>query len=151
MEPDSGQIFWPAGGSAAVMLHDPKGTASLDAIMRVLRELAADPANGIESIVSGEQLHAPGGFPDAQALLVLRPPYQLGYAFSGPIVTPAPSTGMHGYLPSNPEMRSSFFVMDAGVHAGRALGLIDMRQIAPTLARILGVELHAERSVIRLD
>ncbi len=143
--------LWPAGGSAAVMLHDPNDTGSLNAIMKLLRDLAADPTNGIETIVSKEQLHALGGFPEAEALVVLRPPYQLGYTFSGPVVTPAPSTGMHGYLPSNPEMRSSFFVMGAGVRAGRSLGLIDMRQIAPTLGQVLGVRLHAEANAIKLD
>ncbi len=133
--------LWPAGGSAAVMLHDPKDTASLDAIMKVLRELAADPANGIDRILTGDELHALGGFPEAQALVVLRPLYQLGYTFSGPVVTPAPATGMHGYLPSNPEMRSSFFAMGKGVAKGRNLGQINMLQVAPTLGAILGVTL----------
>ena len=133
--------LWPAGGSAAVMLHDSSDTESRDTIMKLLTSLAADPANGIDRIVSGEELHQLGGFPQAIALVVLRPPYQLGYAFSGDLVTPAPSTGMHGYLPSNPEMRSSFFIMGRGIAAGRNLGLIDMVQIAPALGSLMGVEL----------
>ena len=132
------------------MLHDPKDTASRDAIMKLLRELAADPANGIDRIVPREELRAMGGFPEAEALVVLRPPFQLGYSFSGPIVTPAPSTGMHGYLPSNPEMRSCFFVEGAGVARGRDLGVIDMRQIAPTVAALLGVRLPVEAKAIPL-
>jgi predicted AlkP superfamily pyrophosphatase or phosphodiesterase len=134
--------LWPAGGSAAVILHDPHDTASRDAILKLLSDLAADPANGIDRILSGEELHRLGGFPQAIALVVLRPPYQLGYAFSGPIVTAAPSTGMHGYLPSSPEMRSSFFVMGRGIAAGRDLGLIDMVQIAPALGSLMGVSLR---------
>jgi predicted AlkP superfamily pyrophosphatase or phosphodiesterase len=135
--------LWPAGGCAAVMLHDPNDKASLDAIMKLLTDLAADPANGIERIVPAEELHAMGGFPDAQALVVLKNDYQLGYTFSGPIVTPAPSTGMHGYLPSNPEMRSTFLVMGKGISRAHNLGIIDMRQIAPTIATLLGVTLPA--------
>jgi predicted AlkP superfamily pyrophosphatase or phosphodiesterase len=134
--------LWPAGGCAAVMLHDPNDTASLDAIMKILRDLAADPANGIDRILTGDELHALGGFPDAKALVVLHPPFQLGYTFTGPTVTPAPSTGMHGYLPSNPEMRSSFFIMGKGIAHAHDLGQINMLQIAPTLANILGVHLH---------
>jgi predicted AlkP superfamily pyrophosphatase or phosphodiesterase len=133
--------LWPAGGVAAVMLHDPKDAASLDEIMKILNGLAADPANGILRIVPAAELHAMGGFPDAQALVVLKDDYQLGYAFSGPLVTPAPSTGMHGYLPSNPEMRSSFFAMGRGIAHGRDLGVVDMRQIAPTIADLLGTHL----------
>jgi predicted AlkP superfamily pyrophosphatase or phosphodiesterase len=133
--------LWPAGGVAAVMLNDPKDRASLGTILKLLNDLAADPANGILRIVPADELHALGGFPQAQALVVLRDDYQLGYAFTGPIVTPAPSTGMHGYLPSNPEMRSSFFVLGTGIAHARNLGLIDMRQIAPTVATLLGVRL----------
>ncbi len=131
--------LWPAGGVAAVMLHDAHDKQSLALIMKVLNDLAADPANGILRIVPAEELHTLGGFPDAQALVVLKDDYQLGYAFTGPVVTPAPSTGMHGYLPSNPEMRSSFFVMGRGIAHGRDLGLIDMLQIAPTVRELLGV------------
>lgn len=143
--------LWPAGGSAAVMLRDPNDTVSRDAIMKLLRELAADPANGIDSILTREQLKAMGGFPQAEALVVLRPPFQLGYSFSGPIVTPAPSTGMHGYLPSNPEMRSSFFVVGTAVAHGHNLGLIDMRQIAPTLANVMGISFPAEMKAVPLN
>ena len=133
--------LWPAGGSAAVMLHDPTDTESRDKILKLLSDLAADPANGIDRILSEDELHQLGGFTGAIALVVLRPPYQLGYTFSGPIVTPAPSTGMHGYLPSDPQMRSSFFVMGRGIVRGRNLGVIDMQQIAPTVATLLGTHL----------
>jgi predicted AlkP superfamily pyrophosphatase or phosphodiesterase len=143
--------LWPAGGVAAVMLHDPNDRASLETIMKVLNDLAADPANGILRIVPAEELHALGGFPQAQALVVLKDDYQLGYAFSGPIVTPAPSTGMHGYLPSDPEMRAAFLVLGKGIARGRDLGVIDMRQIAPTVGALLGVRLPgAEMKAVEL-
>jgi hypothetical protein len=38
-------------------------------------------------------------------------------------------------------MHSSFFIVGLGIESGRDLGIIDMRRIAPTLARILGVKL----------
>ena len=135
--------LWPAGGSAAVMLKDASDTASRDVILKLLHDLAADPANGIDRIVGREELSRLGGFPGAEALVVLKPPFQLGYAFSGPLITAAPSTGMHGYLPSNPDMRSSFFVMGAGIAHGRDLKLIDMRAIAPSVARLIGCSLES--------
>jgi predicted AlkP superfamily pyrophosphatase or phosphodiesterase len=46
--------------------------------------------------------------------------------------------GTHGYLPEHPELRSSFFIVGAGIAKGRDLGVIDMRQIAPTLAGQFG-------------
>jgi predicted AlkP superfamily pyrophosphatase or phosphodiesterase len=136
--------LWPAGGVAAVMLHDRNDTASLAAIMKILGDLAADRANGILRIVPAKELHAMGGFPDARALVVLKDDYQLGYAFNGPVVTPAPSTGMHGYLPSDPEMQSAFFAMGKGVAHGLDLGVVDMRRIAPTIADLLGTRLSGK-------
>ena len=38
-------------------------------------------------------------------------------------------------------MHASLFLMGQGIAAHRDLGLVDMRRIAPTLARLLGVSL----------
>ena len=38
-------------------------------------------------------------------------------------------------------MRSAFFIKRCGIAKGRDLGMMDMRQIAPTLARFLNVQL----------
>jgi hypothetical protein len=48
---------------------------------------------------------------------------------------------MHGYWPDVADMNSSFLIAGPGIPAGRSLGAIDMRSIAPTLAQILGVPL----------
>jgi hypothetical protein len=40
-------------------------------------------------------------------------------------------------------MDSAFFLAGQGIPRGRNLGRVDMRDIAPTLARRLGLELRA--------
>jgi predicted AlkP superfamily pyrophosphatase or phosphodiesterase len=129
---------WPAGAGVAVMLHQLEAKARVKAM---LDKLAANSEYGIARIIEGADLARMGAFPDAAYYVELKPGYSLGSASSGPIVTPAPSTGTHGYLPDRPEMRSSFFLLGRGLAAGKDLGIIDMRQIAPTLAAILGVKL----------
>jgi hypothetical protein len=48
-------------------------------------------------------------------------------------------------------LRSTFLIMGPGVAKGRALGEIDMRAIAPTLAAVLGVKLDgAELPALKL-
>ena len=133
--------IWPAGGSGAIMLHDPADKILRQQVSTLLEKLASDPANGIARILSGEEAKRLGGFPDAAFVVELAPDYQLGYSFSGPLVTDAPSTGMHGYLPDRPEMRSSFFVLGANIAPHQNVGIVDMRQIAPTVASLLGVPL----------
>jgi len=59
---------------------------------------------------------------------------------------------MHGYVPERAEMKSSFFIVGPHIARGRAMGEIDMRQIAPTIADILHVRLSgAELAGIALN
>ena len=134
---------WPSGGSAAVMLKDPADTATRETVRGLLMELKADPADGIDRVLDQTELARAGGFPDAAYFVSFRIGYELGYRFTGDLVTAPGSLGMHGYLPENQEMRSSFFLVGPGVARGKALGEIDMRAIAPTLAGVLGVKLGA--------
>ena len=63
------------------------------------------------------------------------------FSLSGPVHGDSEPGGTHGYLPEHPEMRASFFMAGAGIAHGRDLGVIDMRQIAPTLANVLRLSL----------
>jgi predicted AlkP superfamily pyrophosphatase or phosphodiesterase len=133
--------IWAGGASAAIMLRDTADMRTRDRVMQLLRSLAADSANGIERVIDGAELRRRGGFPGAVALVNLRAGYTLGDNSRGPLVVQVSPGGMHGYLPDSPAMRASFIIAGPGIPAGRALGVIDQRAIAPTLARVLGVRL----------
>ncbi len=51
--------------------------------------------------------------------------------------------GMHGYLPDLADMNATFLIEGVKISRGRSLGQIDMRDIAPTPAAILGICLPA--------
>ena len=143
---------WPAGGSAAIMLADPRDSITRARVSTLLTQLAADPNSGIERILSHEEIAARSGFPDASFLVAFRPGYEFGDAYDGPVVAKPSNLGTHGYLPEHPEMRSSFFIVGPHIAAGHSLGEIDMRRIAPTLAGILHAHLKdAELEPLRLD
>jgi predicted AlkP superfamily pyrophosphatase or phosphodiesterase len=108
----------------------------------MLDKLAAEPANGIAAILDRDAIKQRGAFPDAAFLVVLQPGYYTGPGISGNLVTVIPTTrGSHGFSPEYPEMRSSFFAVGAGIAHHRDLGVVDMRQIAPTVAKILKVQM----------
>jgi predicted AlkP superfamily pyrophosphatase or phosphodiesterase len=134
---------WPAGGSAAVVLADPKDQSVRSKVKALLDKLAADPANGIERIWTRDELQKGRGFPNAEYLVALKIGYETAYSLALPLITKPSNLGMHGYVPERSEMRSSFFIVGPQVAKGRSLGEIDMRQIAPTLAAILHVRLAA--------
>ena len=133
---------WSAGGLAAIMLHDPADAQTREQVRVLLDHLAADPANGIARILNAEEVRKAGGFPDAAFVVAMKPGYALGAATAGSFVTASGSLqGTHGYLPTFPEMHASFFAEGPDIAHGRDLGVIDMRRIAPTVAKILGVSL----------
>lgn len=137
---------WATGGMVAVMLHDPKDEKTRQDVRQLLTQLAADPANGVAKILDGKEAASLGGFPDAAFVLALKPGFTVGGAFFGPLVSDKPDVrGTHGYLPSFEEMRASFFAMGQGIARGRDLGQIDMRQIAPSVAQLLGVNLPSAK------
>jgi predicted AlkP superfamily pyrophosphatase or phosphodiesterase len=82
-----------------------------------------------------------GGFPDAAFVVTLRPGFRLGSKLQGQVTLAGRSGGTHGYAPDVAEMNSSFFIAGPEIAAGLNLGQIDMRDIAPTLATLLGVKL----------
>jgi predicted AlkP superfamily pyrophosphatase or phosphodiesterase len=143
---------WPAGGSAAVMLADPADEPVRVRVKALLDKLASDPANGIERILPREEIQRGRGFPNAAYLISLRIGYEMAYSLSLPLITKPSNLGMHGYVPERAEMRSSFFIVGPRIAKGKSLGEIDMRQIAPTIADIMHVQLGgAEMAGLRLN
>jgi predicted AlkP superfamily pyrophosphatase or phosphodiesterase len=134
---------WTAGGAIAVVLKDPGDAATLAEVRALLDRLAADPAHGIDRVLDAAALRARGGFPTAAFVVGLKPDWHAGSSVSGALVGKPAMAGMHGHLPDLPDMHAAFFVVGPGVPAGRALGLVDMRDIATTLARRLNLALPA--------
>src|SRR5690606_17193229 len=133
---------WNSGGSASVVLKDKGDTATRDAVDAILTALEKDPDSGVASVIRGEAAVREGALEEASFLVDAKGGFALGGALTGEVVRPQGKTsGAHGYLNTHPEMNASFFVTGPGVQAGRNLGMIDIRQIAPTLARTLGVSL----------
>jgi predicted AlkP superfamily pyrophosphatase or phosphodiesterase len=138
---------WLAGGMAGIMLHDAADRDAERAAGQLLQTLAADSNNGIAAIVGRAQLKELGGFPEASFIVVLKPGYYAAGDLSGDIVTEVHGThGGHGFSPEYPDMRAALFLSGAAIPPHRDLGVVDMRQIAPTIAELLGVALPTAKA-----
>lgn len=144
-------FVWNSGGSAAVMLKDQNDREARDKVREALQRIAANPENGLLKFYEGEEAHKLGGFPDAAFIAGTKPGFTFGSGLDAPIVRDIKPGGGHGFLPELPEMDSSFFIAGPGIPASLNLGRIDMRDIAPTLASLLGVDLPSAegRDVIK--
>jgi predicted AlkP superfamily pyrophosphatase or phosphodiesterase len=132
---------WSTGASSAVILADPKDQAVKAKVKALLDQLAADPANGFERVLDEKEIAAMGGGLPASFWVGYKLGWEPSNALTGPLVAPGVQKGTHGYLPTHPEMNSSFMIEGPGIAKGKALGEIDMRDIAPTLAKIMSVKL----------
>ncbi len=135
---------WNSGGSSAIMLADPADEALVARVEALLKKLKSDPANRIAAIADRNEIMRMGGNPKA-SFYVNFDFGAYGGGFKGkdaPLLSASGSKGTHGYFQSGGNMRSSFLIMGKGVTAGKNLGEIDMRSIAPMLADKLGVALR---------
>ncbi|WP_157215719.1 alkaline phosphatase family protein [Flavisphingomonas formosensis] len=132
---------WLAGGSAGVVLARPDDAALVAKVRALLDTIKADPAYGIASVIDRAEIARRGGPREASFFIDLKPGYETGRNPAGPIAGPSGYKGMHGYFPEAATMRSSLFVTGPDLARHGDLGEIDMRDIAPSLARVLGVSL----------
>jgi predicted AlkP superfamily pyrophosphatase or phosphodiesterase len=135
---------WSGAGMAAVMLHDPADSQTEAQVRDLLQTMKADPGNGIAEVLERDAIKKRGAFPDASFLIIMRLGYYALADATSPLASEIQGTsGSHGFSPDYPEMRAAFFISGPGIAHHRDLGLIDMRQIAPTVAQLLGVHLPA--------
>jgi predicted AlkP superfamily pyrophosphatase or phosphodiesterase len=121
-------------GSAAIILKDSKDEPTRAKVDKLLRRLAADPKNGIAQILDQKQIAQFGGRPDAAFWVDMQSNFSV-------VATDRPDKvgGTHGYAPSNPQLLASFFIAGPKIKAGVDVGQIDMRSIAATLGKAMGV------------
>lgn len=136
----------PDGGETSIFIRDTAHRVATES--RIKRYFAKLP--GIAHIYTNAEAQAIGipasGSTDQAPDLYLVA--KLGYAFewgaAGALterVTPA--RGTHGYLNSDPDMQAIFVAWGAHIRRGVDLGSISNLQVAPTIARLLGVSLPA--------
>jgi predicted AlkP superfamily pyrophosphatase or phosphodiesterase len=125
----------------AVMLKNRGDADALSAARATLNMLVADPSSGVFRYFDNAEARKEGGFPEAAFVVGVKPGYAISGRVAGALVEPHAPGGTHGLLRELPEMDSAFFITGGGVPRGRMIDRIDMRDIAPTLAKLSGLSL----------
>lgn len=148
--PDRGDwraAFHPAGGSAFLYLRDPKDTAALAEVRRILASLPAE-VRALFRVVERDELAALGADPESVLALAAVPGVVFDGTTSGAVVQPG-TGGAHGYFPEIAEMYTGFVAWGAGVARGRVVGPIGLEDVAPTAAALLGIAFDAPDGVLQ--
>jgi arylsulfatase A-like enzyme len=134
------------GGTAMIYVTGTRDrAATITAIAAAFRG-----SEGVESVLTpadfaGAGLPSAGSTPRmADVVIAARDGFGFIDGTDGAAIEDVPagaSTGAHGYLNTDPEMRAIFIASGAGVRAGTHLGVISNLDVAPTIAVWLGLAL----------
>ena len=142
-----------AGGSFAVFWLEEPAPADRRALDRALQRLMETGA--IAEAVDRAKLEQLRSDPDAEWILDAADGFCFSDRFDGPTVGAASAGhGTHGHLPSRVGLEASFIAAGQDVAPGKNLGRIQLTDVAPTLARLLGVdvrELASDTEPLRLS
>jgi len=131
-----------SGGSAYLFVREGDNEA-LSLALKVLHEAMADSQYGIESIrPMSITEHLPPRTKITHAVCA-RPGYYLNEAWDGAVVETISRPGVqyaaHGYAPETPGYKCVLIAKGPGITARGSLGPLEMVDIAPTMAKILGI------------
>jgi predicted AlkP superfamily pyrophosphatase or phosphodiesterase len=141
-------VSWQAvAHRAAVRLKNPADRALASRVEALFQELANGRYKGLFRVVGREEIDRLGGDPDA--LLIIEPieGFSTAPGAAGGFLTASPRRGDHGFLPTEPLMHTGLVISGAGVLQGIAVPLTRQIDIAPTAARLLGLDFSEAEGV----
>jgi predicted AlkP superfamily pyrophosphatase or phosphodiesterase len=141
--------FDATGGSGFIFLSRPADQQLVGRVRGLLEKLKANPENGIRAIWSHDEIVSFGTFPDAVFGIDMESGFYTGGGHDTLLAGVAMNDGRqmgggHGFDPRRPELHASLIVSGPAARQPRDLGIVRMTQIAPTIARWLGVGLSPE-------
>ncbi|MGA2982182.1 MAG: ectonucleotide pyrophosphatase/phosphodiesterase [Terriglobia bacterium] len=127
-----------AGGSLAVYWLEEPSADDRRRLATAVDRLRATGA--VQAIVDRRQLEALQADPDAELMIEAAPGFCFSDRLEGPVLSDtSKDRGTHGYLPSHQGMEAMFTAVGRDIAPGKNLGRMSLKQIAPTLARVMGL------------
>jgi predicted AlkP superfamily pyrophosphatase or phosphodiesterase len=138
--------FFSVGGSSYLYLKDRKDKKTLDRVKEILGHLPEDQQK-LFSIVDRKRMESIGGNPEVAFALTGLNGASFDNAFEGEAVREGKG-GTHGYFPDFQEIRTGFVARGPGIIKGGLIPMMNLRDIAPALAKILGLSLPSAEGKI---
>jgi predicted AlkP superfamily pyrophosphatase or phosphodiesterase len=126
--------FNSAGGSAWLYLQDPSDKQK---VLDLLQGLP-DTARQYFRVIGRSQMDRVGANPECALALSGLKGASFGNQAGGPAITPGKG-GAHGYFPDFHEIQTGFIIVGPGIAQCGTVPVMNLRDIAPIVARILGI------------
>ncbi len=141
-------VAQPFGGSAAIFVKDPKDEAFARELETFFIQQAEKPDSPIWRIIPRRDAAKLGADPHVALYLDAAPAYTITDKTTGSTITNIPrgtDRTTRGYAPSRLEMRALFIIAGKGIKSGSQAEYARLIDIAPTVARLLGLEMKTAR------
>jgi predicted AlkP superfamily pyrophosphatase or phosphodiesterase len=127
-----------AGGSFVVYWLEEPSADDRQRLEKAVERLRATGA--VQEVIDRQKLAALEADPDAELMLDAAPGFYFSDRMEGPAVRDSvKDRGTHGQLPTRAGLEAAFMAVGREVAAGKNLGRVSLKQIAPTLARLMGL------------
>ncbi len=132
------------GGGAAIFVK-PGFEKVLADVEKLFQEIHQKSESPIWRILSARDAARLGADPRAALFLDASPLYMMSAEASGGTTGGAETRAAGGYLPQRSEMRAALIIAGRGVKGGVQLDYSRLVDVAPTVSRLLGLELRTAR------
>lgn len=148
MQSDDWQAsFVTSGGSAFLYLNDDTDTLLLERITTIIEEL--DPSvKDTFYYISRDKLDKLQANPQAHLALSGKPNVAFSGAAQGDVLRRPGNRATHGHLSNFDDMKIGFVAWGAGVREGTIIPELNLVDFAPTLARIMGIEMPENDGIV---
>ena len=118
----------------------PGDTALRERVSLLLKEAAAQPANGIRTLWTQAELLKMGAEPRASFAIDMQDGFYTGEGHDA-LLSATTSKGGHGFAPDRPALHASLVMAGPNVRSRGSVGIVRMTQIVPTIASWFDVSL----------
>lgn len=139
--PDWRATFHASGGGAFLQLRRPDDAEAVAQVRAILAGLPAQVRAGFR-VVERAELDRYGVDPSVPLALAGEDGWGMTSAGDGPAVR-ASGGGTHGFAPELPRMQTGLVLYGAGVRGGAIARRVSLTDVAPLVARLLGIDFQA--------
>ncbi|HKX29706.1 MAG TPA: alkaline phosphatase family protein [Blastocatellia bacterium] len=143
-------IAWRAvaqtfGGSAAIFVKNHQDEKTIEEVEKLFTKCHEKPDSPIWRIISRREISQLGADPQVAFYIDAAPSYGIISRAIGPITARSTDEAANGYLPSRSEVRAALVISGKGIKPGSSIEYARLIDIAPTMARLLGLEMRTAR------
>ncbi|MBI3422627.1 MAG: alkaline phosphatase family protein [Acidobacteria bacterium] len=132
-------------GAAAIFVKSPADEQSVEKIFREIHQIPDSP---VWRIFTRQELSRMATLPQAALMLDTAPNYMFGTATKGNILSKTSVRAATGFSPQRLEMRPVFIAFGKGIEPKGSFGLAHLTDVAPSIARILGIQHPTSRGKV---